>query len=61
MKKTGENAKLQNQIKIQYSKAIQFQAAKIEPKNEKINIDKQGLPLFKINVKNVEYLERVKS
>ncbi len=30
MKKIGEKAKLQNQIKIQYSKTTQFQSAKIE-------------------------------
>jgi hypothetical protein len=42
MKKTGEKTKPQNQIKIQYSKATQFQVAKKEQKNKKINIEKQG-------------------
>ncbi len=40
MKKTGEKTKLQNQIKIQYSKAPHFQAAKIEHKIKKMDLFK---------------------
>ncbi len=48
MKKTGKNANIQNKIKIQYSKAPQFQAAKIEHKNQEMDLKKKNVKISNI-------------